>query len=280
MLADKSLREVLDAFASSEPTPGGGSAAAMIGALGASLLAMVAGLPKTKTGTDQARQALDSARTLLLAYRDELLALIDKDAAAYDLVVTAYRKPKGTDEEKAARSKAIQDAMRVAAETPVETMRACAKVMEAATAVAEHGNPSAQSDIAVAAQSVGNAMQAALFNVEINLGSIKDQTVVDKIVDAAKQISGDASEAAGTIMQEANVVELMRAVAKRVGMHHAAPPEPGTPEHTERFAAMAAESLIRLGTDEARHALDVLAHSSDAQIAARARQVLDRPAGS
>ena len=121
-------------------------------------------------------------------------------------------------------------------------------------------------------------MQAALFNVEINLGSIKDQTVIDRIVADAKQISGDASEAAGTIMQEANVVDLMRAVAKRVGMHHAAPPEPGTPEHTERFAAMAAESLIRLGTDEARHALDVLAKSRDPKIAARAQQVLDRPA--
>ena len=279
MLADKSLRQVLDAFASSDPTPGGGSAAALIGALGASLLAMVAGLPKTKTGTDQARQALDAARTLLLAHRDDLLALIDKDAAAYDLVVAAYKKPKGTDEEKAARSSAIQDAMRIAAETPVETMRAAARVMDAATAVAEHGNPSAQSDIAVAVQAVGMAMQAALFNVEINLGSIKDPAVVAKIVEDAKQVSGDASVAAGTIMQEANVVELMRAVATRIGMHHAAPPEPGTPEHTDRFAAMAAESLARLETPEARHALDALAQSADAIVAGRAKKVVDRLAG-
>ena len=279
MLADKSLREVLDAFASSDPTPGGGSAAALIGALGASLLAMVAGLPKTKTGTDQARQALDAARTLLLAQRDELVALIDKDAAAYDLVVAAYKKPKGTDEEKAARSKAIQEAMRVAAETPVETMRACAKVMDVGTAVGEHGNPSAQSDIAVGAQAVGFGMQAALFNVEINLGSIKDAAVVQKIVDDVKQISGDASVAAGTIMEGAKVVELIRAVAERVGMHHAAPPEPGTPEHTDRFAAMAAESLARLETPDARHALDALAQSADVIVAGRARKVLDRMAG-
>ena len=122
-LADKSLISVLDAFASSDPTPGGGSAAALLGALGASLFAMVAGLPKTKTGTPEERTALDAARTEILRGRDLLVELIDRDAAAYDLVVAAYRRPKSTDAEKTARTATIQDALRAATEVPVETIR-------------------------------------------------------------------------------------------------------------------------------------------------------------
>jgi hypothetical protein len=115
--------------------------------------------------------------------------------------------------------------MRVAAETPVETMRACAKVMDAATAVAEHGNPSAQSDIAGRGAVSRQRDAGGIVQRRDQSRQHQGPDGLDRIVADAKQISGDASEAAGTIMQEANVVDLMRAVAKRVGMHHAAPPE-------------------------------------------------------
>src|SRR5437868_3782865 len=102
MLTSRTVTDLLDAFASPDPTPGGGSAAALAGAIGASLLAMVAAMPKTKTGTE-ARAALDAAHVRLMEARKTLTELVDRDSAAYDLVVTAYRKPKATDEEKAAR---------------------------------------------------------------------------------------------------------------------------------------------------------------------------------
>ena len=146
-LTDLPLASFLDALTSPNPTPGGGSALALAGAMGASLLAMVAGMPKTKTGTPEARAALDAARAALVPVRDTLTGLVDRDSAAYDLVVAAFKRPKGTDEEKAARKAAIQDATRVATDVPLETMRACAAALREGAAVAEHGNPSAASDI-------------------------------------------------------------------------------------------------------------------------------------
>src|SRR5215813_7098180 len=103
MFMNRSVIELLDAFSSPDPTPGGGSASALSGALGASLLAMVAGLPKTRTSAPEERSTLDSARRQLMSLRGKLVELVDRDAAAYDLVVAAYKQPKTTDSEKAAR---------------------------------------------------------------------------------------------------------------------------------------------------------------------------------
>src|SRR5688500_6054008 len=107
-LTSLSVTQLLDAFASSAPTPGGGSAAALSGAVGASLLAMVAALPKTKTGDAGERTALDAAGAKLKELRGKLASLIDEDTRAYDLVTAAYRSAKGSDEEKATRKAAIQ----------------------------------------------------------------------------------------------------------------------------------------------------------------------------
>jgi formiminotetrahydrofolate cyclodeaminase len=181
MLTTKTVAELLDAFASPDPTPGGGSAAALSGAMGASLLAMVAAMQKTKHGTPDDRDALDAAHTALMAARATLTALIDRDSAAYDLVVEAFRRPKATDEEKAARKIAIQKAMLVATETPLETMRACAVALAQSSAVAAHGNPSAESDVRVGADLLKAGMNSARYNVEINLGSLTDAALVARI---------------------------------------------------------------------------------------------------
>src|SRR5262245_28063865 len=124
MLIEKRVTELLDAFSSPDPTPGGGSAAALAGAVGASLLMMVAGLPKTKSNTPEERAALDAALATLTPLRQSLTALVDRDTDAYNLVVAAFRKPKNTPEEKAARTEAIQTAMQIATEVPLETMEA------------------------------------------------------------------------------------------------------------------------------------------------------------
>lgn len=176
MLADKTVKELLDAFSSASPTPGGGSAAALSGAVAAALLAMVAGMPKTRNGTPEDRAALDAVLSTVTRLKTMLVDLIDRDAAAYDLVVAAYRLPKVTDEDKAARTSAIRRAMRVATEVPMETARAAAALVALATIVAEHGNPSAKTDAAVAVQMAMTACVGAVANVEVNLDGVGDET--------------------------------------------------------------------------------------------------------
>jgi formiminotetrahydrofolate cyclodeaminase len=178
MLINRTVSDLLDAFASPDPTPGGGSAAALASALGASLLAMVAGMAKTKTGSPEARRALDDARERLMAARATLTGLIDRDSAAYDLVVAAYGQPKGTDAEKAARRDAIQRAMRVATEVPLETATVSAGALGDAAALEAHGNPNATSDVGTGIALLGAGIRGALLNVDANIGGLTDPAVV------------------------------------------------------------------------------------------------------
>lgn len=178
MLIDKPFKQLLEAFSSSDPTPGGGSASALAGAVGAALVAMVAGLPKTRHNNDDDRVALGPAREALVALRDRLATLVDRDAEAYDQVVTAYRLPKGTDEAKEARSAAIQRAMKQATDTPLAVMRACEAGVRHGEAVARHGNPSASSDVRVGLELLAVGLRGARLNVETNLGSLKDEGYV------------------------------------------------------------------------------------------------------
>jgi methenyltetrahydrofolate cyclohydrolase len=177
MLRTKSVDELLATFSAPTPTPGGGSAAALAGALGASLLAMVAGLPKTRRNDEADRAALGKAGATLAAIQERLLGLADEDSAAYDEVVAAFKRPKGTDEEKAARGAAIQAATRKATEVPLAVMRAAVGALGAAADVAAHGNPSAASDVRVAIELLGVALRGAGYNVEINLGGLKDASL-------------------------------------------------------------------------------------------------------
>ena len=176
------LAELLDAFASNAPVPGGGSASALAGAIGASLVIMVAGLPKTRLGTEEERAALDAAATRLKPLRDELAALVDRDSEAYTSVLNAYRLPKSTDVEKAARRNAIDTAMRAATDAPLATMRACERVMREATAVAESGAAAAASDVAVAIDLLKTAARGAALNVDTNLADVKDADYVSRVM--------------------------------------------------------------------------------------------------
>lgn len=173
-LVDKAVLQLLEAFASSAPTPGGGSASALAGAIGASLLLMVASLPKTKHGSPEDRSALSGAQEALSPAAHELAGLVDRDAEAYDGVVAAYRLPKSSDAEKAARREAIQRGMRGAIETPLAMLRAIHTAARAAVAVARHGNPSAASDVIVAAALLDAAASGAYANITINLGGLQD----------------------------------------------------------------------------------------------------------
>jgi|SRR5579862_2736991 len=220
MLPEKPLTALLDDFSSPSPTPGGGSASALSAAVGMSLLTMVAGMTKTRTGTPQARAALDASRDKLLRLRGIMTELIDRDASAYDLVMAAYRRPKETDEDKAARKAAIQSAMRWATDVPLETMRVCADALAAGLAVAEHGNVSAKSDMAVGIGMLMQALQGAFYNVEINLESLSDAQAVESITESVRTLLKNAGESIRQIHQTASFAELLKATAARVGSQH------------------------------------------------------------
>lgn len=192
MLIDRTVPSLLDAFSEANPTPGGGSAAALAGATGAALLVMVTGMPKSRTNAIAEREALDAAHTELVGLRDTLTAFIDRDAAAYDLVVAAFRKPKGTDEEKAERRAAIQDATRVATEVPLETIRACVAAMRHGQVACTEGNPSAASDAKVGIRLLMAAALGARDNVDINLGGLTDESIRTAIGTEAAALIAEA----------------------------------------------------------------------------------------
>ena len=175
-----SLAQLLDAFSSNQPVPGGGSAAALAGAVGASLLIMVAGLPKTRHGTDEERSALTAAAARLRPLRDELASLIDRDSEAYTSVINAYRLPRSTDAEQAARRDAIDEAMRTATEAPLATIRACERAMREAEVIASSGAASASSDVAVGIELLKTAARGAGMNVDTNLAAVKDAEYVQR----------------------------------------------------------------------------------------------------
>lgn len=167
--------ELLDRFASPDPTPGGGSAAALAGALGASLVAMVCAMPKTRTGAAPERARLDAALAWAREAGERLRALVEEDSRAYDAVVAAYRLPKGSDEEKAARKAAVAAAMARATEVPLETAEACLVVLKSAEEAASHGNPNALSDARTGSALAWAGLVGAAENVRINAASLPEE---------------------------------------------------------------------------------------------------------
>ncbi len=169
------VAQLLAALASPDPTPGGGTAAAIAGAMGTSLLVMVSGLAKSKNNLDDEKAALAAAKSALEPISSRLIELADADTQAFNEVMAAYRLPKATDEDKTARTRAIQAALRGATEIPLETLRACADALAHSRTVADHGNQSAASDVGVAIGLLRAAADGAAANVRINLTGLKDE---------------------------------------------------------------------------------------------------------
>lgn len=201
MLVDNTVRELLNAFASSDPTPGGGSAAALSSGVGASLLSMVASLPKTRTGSTDDRAALDRAAALLVPIRQRLADAIDADTAAYNQVVAAYKLAKGTDEEKAARKAAIQRGLKAATDVPLGVVRLTAQALDAASEVAAHGHRGASSDVGVAIAMLLAGLRGARLNVDINLGSLDDAQYKESVEDEVERVVGAARATADAAEQ-------------------------------------------------------------------------------
>ena len=193
---------LLSALASPDPTPGGGTAAAIAGAMGTSLLVMVTGLAKSKTNTDDEKTALAGARAALEPISIQLTQLADADTEAFNQVMAAYRLAKATDDEKAVRTRAIQDALRLATVVPLDTLRACAAAIDQGRAVAAYGNRSASSDVGVAVGLLKAAAEGAAANVRINLASLKDETFKAETEGETTRLLAIAVAAADEAMRE------------------------------------------------------------------------------
>ena len=176
-----SLEEFLAALASDAPTPGGGTAAAMAGAMGASLTEMVAQITLSKEKYAASHEAVRPIAEAAQLARAEFLKLADEDSEAYDEVVAARRMPKDTDEQREARGRRIVVANRNATEVPMRTARAAVRLLAALPELAEKGNPNAVSDVGAAALLLDACVEAALLNVGINLSGIEDAGFVTEM---------------------------------------------------------------------------------------------------
>lgn len=187
-LKDQPVQSFLDALASKASTPGGGSAAAIMGALGAALVSMVCNLTIGKKNYADVSDELAAVLGAAEALRARLTDMMRDDVRVFDGVMAAYGLPKATDAERAARSTAIQAALREATDVPLACARACREVMELARVAADKGNRNVISDAGVAVLAASAALRSAALNVYINAGAIEDAAFVAERVAALDTI--------------------------------------------------------------------------------------------
>jgi glutamate formiminotransferase/formiminotetrahydrofolate cyclodeaminase len=181
-LVDMNLVEFVDETASESPAPGGGSISAYMGAMGSALGSMVANLSSHKRGWDERWEEFSDWAEKGKAYQTELIKMVDEDTNAFNYIMDAFGLPKKTDEDKAARTKAIQDATKYATEVPFKTMELCYNCMEVAKAMAEIGNPNSVTDAGVGALAARSGVIGAFLNVKINAAGLDDKEFASKII--------------------------------------------------------------------------------------------------
>ena len=186
--------------ASESPAPGGGSVSAYIGALGVSLGTMVANLSSHKAGWDDQWEVFGNWAEKGQLLKDELLFLVDEDTRAFNRIMDAFGLPKGTDEEKSARSAAIQDATKYAIEIPFRTMKTAFESFDLIEAMVEKGNPNSVTDAGVGALCVRSAIMGAYLNVKVNASGLKDKVFLEKLMKEADEIVSATSERESKIL--------------------------------------------------------------------------------
>src|SRR4029077_432097 len=188
-LVKMNVREFCNETLSDSPAPGGGSVAALMGALGASLGGMVANLSAGKRGWDDKLEYFSNWAVKAQQLKDELLALVDEDTAAFNKVMDGVALPKESTEEKAARAAAIEDATKYAAEVPLKVMETASKSYALLAEMAEKGNPASVSDVGVGAVATRAGLEGAALNVRINLAQLKDQKFKAELADRMRKAS-------------------------------------------------------------------------------------------
>lgn len=205
-LVDMTCEAFANETASESPAPGGGSISAYMGALGAALGTMVANLSSHKPGWDERWEEFSVWAEKGEALKNDLLFLVDEDTRSFNRIMDAFGMPKKNDEEKALRSKAIQDATRYAIEVPFRTMQKAYEVFEICEAMVDTGNPNSVSDAGVGALCARSAVMGAFLNVKINASSLKDKAFADDIVAKAAQLQADAQSKEKTILDKVHRV--------------------------------------------------------------------------
>lgn len=195
MLTELTVKEFTDKVIGKDPVPGGGSVSALSGALAAALTAMVANLTAGRKKYMEVDGLMQNLAAQLSQTAQELLADVDRDSEAYNQVFDAFKLPKETDEEKAARSEAIQQATHHAAEVPMEVARRVCHILPWIVEVGQKGNSNAITDACVAMMCARTAIRGALLNVKINLGSLKDEEYVNGMRHLAALLENQAATA-------------------------------------------------------------------------------------
>lgn len=208
-LVSMTLTDFADETASESPAPGGGSISAYVGSLGISLATMVANLSSHKKGWDARWEEFSVWAEKGQQIKDELTKLVDLDTAAFNKIMSAFSLPKGTDEEKAARKQAIQDATKFAIEVPFKVMQLSYDSLEIIKAMAEVGNPNSVSDAGVGALCARSAVMGAFMNVRINASGYDDKVFVTDVIAKGKEIENK------TIALEA---EILKVVNEKIGV--------------------------------------------------------------
>ena len=187
--------------ASESPAPGGGSISAYMGALGAALGTMVANLSSHKAGWDERWKEFSDWADKGQAVLGRLLALVDEDTAAFDKIMAALGMPKGSEEEKAARAQALEDATLYATEVPLKTMKAALEVFPIVRAMAQEGNPNSVSDAGVGALAARSAVLGAQLNVKINAAGLADRAAAERLCAEAQGIAAEAIKAEAEVLK-------------------------------------------------------------------------------
>jgi len=205
-LVDMTLTGFADETASESPAPGGGSISAYVGSLGVSLGTMVANLSSHKRGWDDRWEEFSEWAEKGQVLKDELLHLVDEDTNAFNKIMDGFGMPKKTDEEKAARKKAIQYASKYAMEIPFKVMQKSVDAMEVMKAMAEIGNPNSVSDAGVGTLCARTAVRGAFLNVKINGSGVDDKDFVNDFLSKGEKIEKKAKQLEAEILVSVNKV--------------------------------------------------------------------------
>lgn len=203
MIKDQPTQQFLDELASKAPTPGGGGAAAVMGAMGAALVSMVCNLTLGKKNYEAVEAEMQATLQRSEDLRTQLIEMIQADAEVFGQVMGAYGLPKDTDEQKKARVEAIQAALKSATDVPLACAKASAEVISLSRIVAEKGNKNVVSDAGVAVLSAYGALKSAALNVYVNAGAIKDEAFVQQRLAELDALLAGADIASEEIYQEA-----------------------------------------------------------------------------
>lgn len=204
-MKDMTIEAFAQLTASNEPAPGGGSVSAMAGAIAAALAEMVAALTVGKKKYVEVEEEMKAVMPPMRKIQEQLLLEIQHDTESFNLYMQALSLPKNTDEEKAARSAAMQDGLKAAALVPLSVAKAAIEILPVAEIVVTKGNATAETDGLVATMMARTAVLGALFNVKINLGSIKDEAFVNEISAEVKELEERVVALEKAILEQSTV---------------------------------------------------------------------------